>query len=127
MNKILVVIIVLLGLALPAAVYYHLNKSAKPSFTAELQNSEVFDVRVVRVVSGHEFDVTIQDGRLMHVKLAVTTPVEAKRAVVWFLHDVNKQPAKLVVDKKNKAADLLVKVEGNVSLTSWLKCKKLVF
>ena len=81
-----------------------------------------YEVDLVRVIEGHEFDVILENGKRVHVFLGVRTPPEVKKEVIRFLNDCldSNYSCHLVI--RGSVADLVMVKEGECfSLTSWLK------
>jgi hypothetical protein len=124
MNRILIVVIVLLGLLLPGVIYYSYHKSADPA-VAEVVKTETFNVLTATIISGHEFDLKLEDGRRVRACLSISSAPEAKRQVIRLLHDAKTCQVTIKHTKTGATADILLNQE--TSLTTWLKTNKMAF
>lgn len=89
------------------------------------QMNQEFKIRKITVLQGHEFDLTLVDGRRVHARLPINTPVEAKHKVVKYINN-SRNPRCVVLDRSAEAwtVDLLFDAG---SLTDWLRQQNLVW
>jgi hypothetical protein len=83
----------------------------------------------ISVISGHEFDLTLVDGRRILGHLKITTSKEATKKVVDLFNSIT-NPVVVLLEKKDNdwVIEIEVSQKGNtVKLTDWLKQQKLVF
>ena len=87
-----------------------------------------FDVKIVKILKGDEFDIQLEDGRRFYGYLSVKAVPEAEREVVRLLNTA--QAARVLVKKTgaNSEIDLILIINGKeVDLSDWLIFHKLVW
>lgn len=88
----------------------------------------------VDVIKGHEFDLTLQDGRIIHALLYVESLKDCKSKVVALFAKAT-DPKAVLLEKKGNSwiveVYLTIKDDKNeeieVSLDEWLKQKNLIY
>lgn len=92
-----------------------------------------YKVNYIRVLSGSEFDLRLDNGKRIHARLAVNTSPDAKTKVITYLNYNGNQPRVVILGKQDDAwiVDLYVRKESQpfeeVSLTKWLQESGLVW
>lgn len=109
-------------------VAYESNKepAVKNNPVAQIfRMNQEFEIRKITVLQGHEFDLTLVDGRRVHAKLSINTPPEARRKVVEHINK-SRHPRCVVLDRASDywTVDLLFEAG---SLTDWLQQQNLVW
>lgn len=102
----------------------------KPIFQLEHLMSLPVDVQHIIVLSGHEYDLKLADGRRIKGVLEVVTPIEATEKVVRFLNTVTKPKVVLLSQMPTGPWIIRLYVNSNgetVEMVSWLKAQKLVW
>lgn len=97
----------------------------------------IHKVKRIEVISGHEFDLKLEDGRRIYGHLSIMTPREAKGRVVRLLNNVS-NPRVVVKSRGNPedvafrtptlwTIDIFLAVNGEeIMLSKWLKKQGLV-
>ena len=89
------------------------------------QIQESYEIKTIRVISGHEFDLTLRDERRVYVKLKVETPQEAKEKVIAYINR-SRSPYIIVYNKEDNVWVVDILFESG-SLTEWLYAQKLAW
>jgi 16S rRNA U1498 N3-methylase RsmE len=124
-NYWLIGLIVLLGLAL---TYLWINSQTNEfdyPVIKQPSNKEYF-VKVIRVIQGHEFDLTLTNGRRIHAVLSVKTPKESKDKVVAHINK-STNPKVILYEQLKEGTWVVDLVFSQGSLTGWLHKEKLVW
>jgi len=91
----------------------------------------VFKLRRIDVIHGHEYDLTLVDGSRIRAYLTVRSTPEAKDRVVHFLNNTTNPKVVLIERSKNNGnwyVDLLlVEGENEISISKWLSANNLVY
>jgi hypothetical protein len=118
-NKILSNVAIILGIMLGSFYLYkkdiHFNMSGP------------YDVKSIEVLSGYEFDISSDIGKI-HGRLNNVAVSEAKNAVVKFLNDV-RSPKFFILNKSNDfyiIKIVVIKGDKEVDLEEWLKSNGLL-
>ena len=96
------------------------------------QPQEELLIKKISVLQGHEFDITLLDGRRVHAVLSVKTSPDAKEKVVAFINH-SRKPRCVVLSKNSDfwTIDLFLgnamMPESAQSLTEWLRQQNLVW
>jgi hypothetical protein len=120
-------IIVILFVAIIVVVIVH------PHHSAVTTVSSIHSISEIRVVTGNEFSVKLEDGRLVHAFLAINTPPEATKEVIKKLNAASKSYLKIekLLDKSWTVDIIITECNGTMcqeqSLTAWLKKSKLAW
>jgi thiamine monophosphate kinase len=124
--KRLVLVVLVAVVVLGIFAYSHKNKVITTPLLHRFQSltQETHEAVRIIVISGHEFDLTLTDGRRVYAKLQVQTPQEAKHKVVAYINQ-SKNPVVVVYEKGNEWTVDLVFESG--SLTNWLRTQQLVW
>lgn len=100
-----------------------------PGITIDRLVGTSYKVKHIGVISGHEFDLKLEDGRRVHALLDVKTAPEAKEHVVRVLNNARSPRIRLI--EKNGSdwrVELYVKIDGQeVNFVSWLRQMDLVW
>lgn len=86
-------------------------------------------VQRIRVISGHEFDVTLRDGRRIHGRLPVDTPLEATKEVVKLINS-STDPEVVLLNRENELwlIEIHLTVNGKkIRLVDWLSQNNLIW
>jgi len=86
-------------------------------------------IKRLQVMQGHEFDITLDDGRRIHAMLPVRTGKEARDKVLTFISQSTK-PRVIVLQQGPEFWTVDIKVSNggrDVLLTEWLKANRLVW
>jgi len=127
----LVAAIVGLG-ALLYSAYNKDKQSIHNPIASILPFKSEYNVRKITVLQGHEFDITLEDGRRVLARLSIKTPPQAKQKVVSFISH-SRKPRCVVLDKNSDfwTVDLLVEdvrmSNSNQSVTEWLRQQNLAW
>jgi hypothetical protein len=131
MNKLnlwLLIVAVVLGTMIA------MNESRKPddvssTLSSPISNTKEYSVVRIHVLSGHEFDLTFENGKRILGKLEVKTPVDATKKVVRLLRKSTNPRAILLRDCESYwEVDLRINVDGReTTLSDWLKENRLVW
>jgi hypothetical protein len=92
-------------------------------------NAEEHSVVRIHVLTGHEFDLLLKDGKRIKGKLRVVTPIEATKKVVQLLNR-STNPKVILLEKQDHwwEIELKFKVDGNeMILSEWLIDNRLVW
>jgi len=120
-------IIIILFVAIIAVVAVH------PHHRAATVDPTTHPISEIRVVTGNEFSVKLEDGRLVHAFLSINTPPEATKEVIKKLNMASKSYLKIekVLDKGWAVDIIMSECSGTScqeqSLTVWLKESKLAW
>lgn len=124
MNRgILIGAIVILSLLLFVS-YNHVETNGSIPNTIKKQFSQEYKIKRIHVMSGDEFDLTLENGRRVHARLAIQTVPNVKSKVVAHINQSTKPSVIVISDGEVWVVDL---VFDNVSLTDWLYAQKLVW
>lgn len=128
MNKPLVLLLILMGCFL--AYSYNAKKKVISIPSIPLIGTDRKDISQIKVLSGHEFEITYVDGRSKTIRalLSSRTTDGCKNRVVKFLNS-SSQPKMIILNKMNDiyVVDIVVLFEGkSISLTDWLVDQNLI-
>ncbi|MHA1948695.1 MAG: hypothetical protein ACW99G_03015 [Candidatus Thorarchaeota archaeon] len=98
------------------------------------QEGNTYVAKKIKVMAGNEFDITLDNGKRIHAKLAVNSVPDAKHKVITYLNQTT-NPKVVVLGKQGDIwiIDLYVRKElqaslyEEISLTSWLKDSGLIW
>lgn len=135
-----VILCVAMGIALVVAILgilkhkMNLHHADDPIAGALIAIQSPVDVLKINVLNGHEFDICLNDDRRIHAILDVESSSDAKKHVVEFLNRCTKPRVVLKKQKDDKwVVQLYVTATDannqavEISLSQWLKEKKLVY
>jgi len=106
--------------------YLNLN----PQDISSYFSGKSYKVNYIRVLSGNEFDLRLDNGKRIHARLAVNAVPNSKKKVITYLNDNGTQPRVVILGQKENTwiVDLYVQKElREESLTEWLKKNDLVW
>lgn len=85
-----------------------------------------FNLEYIKVITGNEFDIKLDNGQRIHAKLQITAVPEAKTQVIRLLNS-SKNPQVIICGKKDEfwLVDIILTTDRNISLTEWLQSNKL--
>jgi uncharacterized protein YpmB len=138
-NLCLVVILIILSVVLSFVLY---NKGVQTKSANKIdietrisQQGDTYSVKKITVLAGNEFDITLDNGKRIYAKLAVTTVPDAKHRVITYLNETI-NPKVVILGKQGETwiVDLYVRMESQaslldeeVSLSNWLKENGLIW
>lgn len=113
-------------------VNIHYKENIVISSVIDLKNP--IKITKVDVIKGHEFDLTLQDGRVIHALLSIESIKDCKSKVVELFASSTDPKVVLLTKKDNNwvvQVYLTIKDDKNeeieVSLNEWLKQKNLIY
>jgi hypothetical protein len=125
-KTLLVLLAILLGGVIGLSWYW--EKQQESVVTAPVITGTLA-IKRIRVISGHEFDITLEDGKRMKGQLEVVTPTGAGSEVTKKVTDLINSAVnpKVVLLREGKVDILLTVNNKELSLSKWLKDNKLVW
>ena len=133
MHKLVLLLAIIGTLAIGGVAYYKFsNKEQLP--VVQYNRSEHILQRI-KVIKADEYDLTVVDGRHMHAYLQTKAIPSAYKDVIRLINTADY--AKAIVMDENNQGDLVVDIvltfkqsqvrSSELSLTAWLKHKKLLW
>lgn len=125
-KTLLVLLVILLGGVIGLSWYW--EKQQENVVTAPVITGTLA-VKRIRIISGHEFDITLENGKRMKGQLEVVTPTGAGSEVTKKVTDLINSAVnpKVVLLREGKVDILLTVKNKELSLSKWLKDNKLVW
>jgi hypothetical protein len=101
-----------------------------------IQENQEYTVQRIRVVEGHVFDVSLENGKryLIALHRVPSTPPEAKDQVVRCLNDYREREKPLIcvpifwdTNQQRYVGDIYLDGTRSMSLTDWLTARSLIY